>query len=66
MTKGHKMFELKIQGSGQTAYTVKQGKDGVVYCSCPAWRFQKVAAAHRSCKHLAKAAAILQGQLAAV
>jgi predicted nucleic acid-binding Zn finger protein len=60
------MFTLQIQGSGTTSYTVKKGQDGVVYCSCPAWRFQKVAAAHRSCKHIVKAVAILQGQLAAV
>ena len=57
------MFELQI--SGQTAnYTVKQGRDGVVYCSCPAWRFQRVPARQRSCKHIRKAARILQGQLA--
>lgn len=56
------MFELKIQGSGQNVYTVKQGRDGVVYCSCPSWKFQRVTPALRTCKHLAKAMEILRGQ----
>lgn len=38
-------------------YTVTEGNDGVVYCSCPAWKFQRLAAAMRSCKHTKSAAA---------
>ena len=58
------MFEMQIQGSGARSYTVKQGRDGVVYCSCPAWRFQQRAAGARTCKHIAKAQAILSNALA--
>lgn len=57
------MFELKIQGSGQNVYTVKQGRDGVVYCSCPSWKFQRVTPALRTCKHIAKARQLLQAQM---
>ena len=37
-----------------TRYTIKQGADGVVYCSCPAWKFQKAPVEKRSCKHIRK------------
>ena len=38
-------------GSGKS-YSLSLGKDGNVYCSCPAWRFQKTAAGKRTCKHI--------------
>jgi len=28
-------------------YEIRRGADGVVYCTCPAWRF-----GHRPCKHM--------------
>ena len=28
------------------------GKDGNVYCTCPAWKFQRKAVQGRTCKHL--------------
>ena len=31
-------------------YDLVQAEDGVVYCTCPAWRFSKERP--RSCKHL--------------
>ena len=34
------------------SYEIRRGKDGVVYCSCPAWKHQRLPVAHRSCKHL--------------
>ena len=35
---------------GTGVYELRMGKDGVVYCSCPAWRFSKERP--RSCKHM--------------
>jgi hypothetical protein len=32
-------------------YHVKLGADGVVYCDCPSWRFQKNHPSCRCCKH---------------
>lgn len=59
------MFQLQISGDSGTKYTIRQGRDGVVHCSCPAWRFQRVPAAQRSCKHVKKAALVLARQLSA-
>ena len=33
------------------SHEVRLGKDGVVYCTCPAWRFQKLTPSCRCCKH---------------
>lgn len=39
-------------------YDVRQGKDGICYCNCPAWKFQKVASESRKpCKHIRAAIA---------
>jgi hypothetical protein len=32
-------------------HEVRLGADGVVYCTCPSWRFQKRTPSLRSCKH---------------
>lgn len=34
------------------AYEVRCGHDGNVYCSCPAWKFQKKHPHDRTCKHI--------------
>lgn len=34
------------------SYNIRMGKDGNVYCTCPAWKFQKVHPKARTCKHL--------------
>lgn len=32
------------------SYELREGSDGVIYCSCPAWAFSKVRP--KSCKHM--------------
>src|SRR5271168_483245 len=34
------------------AHEVRRGADGVVYCGCPSWRFQKNSPSNRTCKHV--------------
>lgn len=41
----------------EVVYTIKRGTDGNVYCSCPAWKFQKLSPQLRTCKHLRALAA---------
>ena len=36
----------------EKSYEIRKGADGVIYCSCPSWKFQRLAAANRTCKHL--------------
>ena len=33
------------------AHEVRMGADGVIYCTCPSWRFQKLTPSARTCKH---------------
>jgi len=35
-------------------HEVRRGRDGVLYCTCPRWRFQESRAPHRrvNCKHI--------------
>lgn len=33
------------------SHEVRIGADGVVYCTCPSWKFQKLSPSLRSCKH---------------
>jgi hypothetical protein len=34
------------------SHEVRRGADGVVWCSCPSWRFQKNSPSNRTCKHI--------------
>jgi len=34
------------------SYEIRRGGDGVVYCTCPSWRFQKNSPSNRTCKHI--------------
>lgn len=43
-------------------YEIRKGADHNVYCTCPAWKYQRKQVATRTCKHIKSYAA---GQLAA-
>ena len=47
--------------SSDKTYNIVRGADGVVYCTCPAWKFQRLTAEGRTCKHIKSWSA---GQLA--
>lgn len=37
------------------SYEIRRGKDGTIYCTCPAWRYQHLKGGEtRTCKHLAE------------
>ena len=38
-----------------TSYEIKEASDGSWYCSCPAWKNQKLPAEWRECKHMTQA-----------
>ena len=48
--------------SSSAVYEIRLGGDGNVYCTCPAWKFQKLPPKERTCKHM-KA---LSGQIASM
>lgn len=35
-----------------SSHQVRRGADGVVYCTCPSWRFQHNSPTNRTCKHI--------------
>jgi hypothetical protein len=57
-----------VQGSAAQPYEIRLGGDGNVYCTCPAWKFQKLPPKERTCKHmkaLSSQIAAFTGKLAA-
>ena len=42
------------------SHEVRLGADGVVYCTCPAWKFQKLTPSCRCCKHTKMALASMK------
>lgn len=48
------VLSIDIVASSSNAllsYEVKTYEDGSMFCTCPAWKFQKVTPAKRMCKH---------------
>lgn len=43
--------EIPMAKLPHKTYKIVQSADGVLYCSCPAWAFQKKAPKDRECKH---------------
>ena len=46
------LFVVASKSNPEKSYEIRQGADGVVYCNCPAWKFQRLASGNRTCKHL--------------
>lgn len=50
MAAGRVVREWPSSKPGRKPYQLIEGKDGVVYCTCMAWRFSKERP--RTCKHM--------------
>lgn len=51
---------VKSDSNPKVTYRISLGRDGVIYCTCPSWKFQKVAPKNRSaCKHMKSVAKAL-------
>lgn len=44
--------KLTVMGDSNKAYDVSVHANGVVYCTCPAWKFDSRPQAERRCKHI--------------
>lgn len=57
-------FEIQVPGSNGNVYTIKRARNGQSwYCDCASWRYQHVAPALRSCKHIRALAQGLNAQV---
>jgi hypothetical protein len=46
-------FGIVVKGSRPgTSYQIKFGNDGVLYCTCPSWKFSPAPLEQRTCKHM--------------
>lgn len=43
-------YSFRSKSGGE--YELRLGKDGVAYCTCPAWRFSGKNGKVRTCKHI--------------
>ena len=55
--KAPEVLSRFASSDGTKTYEIRRGKDGEVYCTCPAWRFSGRDRFHqlvqtRTCKHL--------------
>jgi hypothetical protein len=41
-----------VNSQSGSSHIVTRAKDGSFYCDCPAWKFQRIPASQRVCKHL--------------
>ncbi len=53
--------KLTVQGDSGHAYDITAHDTGVLYCTCPAWKFSKQPVEDRACKHVKFAQATLAG-----
>ena len=47
-----KVLGSALSSNGYTVYQIIRDAEGGVYCTCPAWKFQRVNPRMRTCKHL--------------
>lgn len=52
MAAGPVLVTVPSESNPSKSYEIRLGHDGNVYCSCPAWKFQKVHPHLRVCKHM--------------
>jgi len=43
---------VKSETREGVVHTIRMGRDGNVYCSCEAWKYQSKPVTERTCKHL--------------
>jgi hypothetical protein len=43
---------LEVRGDSGKTYKVRAVANGAIYCSCPAWKNQRLRPSQRSCKHI--------------
>jgi hypothetical protein len=56
MAAGPVLVTVPSESNPSKSYEIRLGHDGNVYCSCPAWKFQKIHPHLRTCKHMTKLA----------
>lgn len=50
--KGPIIATVPSKSDPEKTYEIRMGKDGNMYCSCPAWKYQKKSPKDRTCKHI--------------
>lgn len=54
MATAHVITTVPSKTNPSKSYEIRRGKDGVIYCTCPSWRYQRLGKGEtRTCKHLA-------------
>ena len=56
---------IQSQSNPEKSYVLTAHSDGVVSCSCPSWKFQRVAPALRCCKHIRQFGVLKASRIAA-
>ncbi len=52
MSSPNVLARFASKSNPSKSHEVRRGADGVVYCTCPSWRFQKNSPSNRTCKHI--------------
>lgn len=49
-----RITKIESESTEGKHYEIKLGDDGIVYCTCPSWKYQEASPEDRTCKHLRK------------